>query len=90
MSMLSTQIPNAMRSYMFAVTLEPDGDGFHAYCPALRAEGASTWGQTENEALAHIREVAQMIVDEMVEEGADPALLDGVRVTEGAVVAVAR
>ena len=31
------------------IVVEPDGDGFHAYCPALK--GLHTCGETEQEAL---------------------------------------
>ncbi|HEY3795333.1 MAG TPA: type II toxin-antitoxin system HicB family antitoxin, partial [Bradyrhizobium sp.] len=35
----------------------------------LEAQGASTWGYTREEALANIREVLEMIVGELAEEG---------------------
>ena len=59
----------ATKTYAFKVVVEPDNGGFHAYCPALRPYGAVTQGATEEEALHHINEVVQMIVDELVEEG---------------------
>jgi hypothetical protein len=46
-----------MKTYNFKVVQEPDEDfdgnpsGFHAFCPALESQGASTWGATEGEAL---------------------------------------
>ncbi len=63
-----------MKSYVFKVVIEDDEfeDGrkaFHAYCPALEGLGAATWGYTKEEALKNIREVVQMVVDELVEEG---------------------
>jgi predicted RNase H-like HicB family nuclease len=36
----------------------------------LEAQGAATWGYTREEAFQHIREVLEMIVAELVEEGA--------------------
>ena len=56
----------------YKVVVEPDAyeDGvpaFHAYCPALK--GARTHGKTRDEALENIRQVVQMVVDEMIEEG---------------------
>ena len=58
-----------MRSYTFKVVVEPDEDRWHAYCPALEARGASTWGRTREEALKHIDQVVQLIVESMVEHG---------------------
>lgn len=60
-----------MKTYNFKVVLEPDEDfdghpsGWHAYCPALERQGASTWGLTEGEALANINEVVRMVVESM-------------------------
>ncbi len=58
-----------MKTYAFKVQVEPDDDRWHAYCPALEKYGASTWGNTKKEALKHIQEVVQMIVDELIEDG---------------------
>jgi predicted RNase H-like HicB family nuclease len=58
-----------MKTYSFRVIVEPDEDRWHAYCPALEAQGAATWGYTREEALKHIDEVAQLVVDSMVEHG---------------------
>jgi predicted RNase H-like HicB family nuclease len=49
--------------------LEPDEDRSRACAPALEAQGASTWGYTRGEALANIREVLEMIVGSLAEEG---------------------
>ncbi len=57
------------KSYTFKVVVEPDEDRWHAYCPALEKYGAATWGNTKDEALKHIQEVVQMVVDELAEEG---------------------
>ena len=59
-----------MKTYNFKVVVEPDGDRWHAYCPVLEQYGAATWGNTELEAYKHIQEVVEMIVDELVEDGA--------------------
>lgn len=40
-----------------------------AYCPALKHVGASTWGDTQEEALKHVGEVVEMIVKELIEDG---------------------
>ncbi len=59
----------ALKTYTFKVVIEPDDDRWHAYCPALEKYGAATWGNTKEEALKHVREVVQMVVDELSEEG---------------------
>ena len=58
-----------MKTYTFKVIVEPDEDRWHAYCPALEAQGASTWGQTREAALKHIDEVVQLVVESMIEHG---------------------
>ena len=58
-----------MRSYVFRAVVEPDGDAWHAYCPPLQKWGAATWGRTRAEALKHIQEVVQMVVEELASEG---------------------
>ena len=57
------------KTYTFKVVIEEDEGGFHAYCPALRSYGAVTQGATEEEALKHINEVVQMVVDELIADG---------------------
>lgn len=75
-----------MTTYTIKVVLEPDEDRWRAYCPALEAQGAATWGCTREEALQHIREVLEMIVAELVEEG--KPVLPSVSVSEEPLVAV--
>ena len=64
-----------MKTYNFKVVVEADEDfdgnpsGWHAYCPILENQGASTWGRTETEALKNINDVVRMVVDSMVEHG---------------------
>jgi len=48
--------------------IEPDDGRWHAHCPALDGYGAATWGDTEEEAFRNIREVAQMVVEELRED----------------------
>jgi len=44
----------------------------------LEKEGAATWGYTREEALKNIREVVEMIVEELIEDGKPfPYLEDG-------------
>ena len=63
----NNQIP--AKSYIFRVIVGPDDDRWHAYAPALMQYGAATWDHTREEALEHIHEVVQMIVEELVEDG---------------------
>ena len=58
-----------MITYTFKIVVEPHEDRWRAYCPALEEQGAATWGNTREEALRHIREVLEMIVAELLEEG---------------------
>jgi predicted RNase H-like HicB family nuclease len=64
-----------MKTYSFKVVLERDEDfdgnpsGWHAYCPALERQGASTWGAMESEALKNINQVVRMVVESMLEHG---------------------
>ena len=64
-----------MQTYTFKVIVEPDDGRWHAYCPALETQGASTWGYTREEALQHIDEVTQLVVESMIEHG-DPLPLE--------------
>ena len=59
----------AMRSFVLRVVLEPDEDVWRAYIPELEAKGAATWGHTKEEALRNMQEVAQMIMEELDEDG---------------------
>lgn len=63
-----------MKSYIFRVVLEEDAfdDGrmaYHAYIPALREKGASTWGYTPEEALKNIHEVAALVMESLRAHG---------------------
>ena len=75
-----------MKSYVFKVVVEPDERAWSAHCPALAKLGAATWGRTREEALKHIDEVVQMIVEELIEEG-EP-IPEDVQVSEQPLVAV--
>jgi predicted RNase H-like HicB family nuclease len=62
-----------MKTYNFKVVLEPDEDfdgnpsGWHAFCPVLEQQGASTWGETQAEALRNIDNLVRMVVESMRE-----------------------
>ncbi|MHB8523794.1 MAG: type II toxin-antitoxin system HicB family antitoxin [Limisphaerales bacterium] len=58
-----------MKSYLFPVTLEPDGLVWRACVPELEPKGAATFGHTREEALRNIQEVLQMVIEEMIEDG---------------------
>jgi len=59
-----------MKTYLFEVVLEEEDDGrWSAHCPALLECGAATWGNTKKEAIKHIQEVVQIVVDEMISDG---------------------
>jgi predicted RNase H-like HicB family nuclease len=66
-----------MKTYTFKVALEPDEDfdgnpsGWHAFCPVLEKQGASTWGATGVEALRNIDSVIHMVVESMLEHGSE-------------------
>ena len=75
-----------MKTYTFKVVVEPDEDRFHAYCPALQQQGAATWGHTEEEALKHIHEVVQMVVEELLKDG--ESIPAGVEIREETLVSV--
>lgn len=58
-----------MKSYVFRVVLERDEDVWRAFIPELEAKGAATWGSTKEEALRNIHEVAQMVIESLLEDG---------------------
>jgi predicted RNase H-like HicB family nuclease len=75
-----------MTSYVVQVVVEPDEDVWRAYIPNLEDRGAATWGHTREEALRNIQKVAQMVIEEMIEERLP--LPDSVCASPDAVVAV--
>lgn len=75
-----------VKSYVFPFVVEPDEDVWRAYVPDLESRGAATWGNTRDEAIRNIHEVAQMIIEELLEEG--EALPSSVTVSDHPVAAV--
>jgi predicted RNase H-like HicB family nuclease len=57
-----------MKSYLFPVVVEADEDVWRAFVPDLESRGAATWGHTREEALRNIQEVAQMVIEQMLED----------------------
>jgi len=58
-----------LKSYVFRVVFEPDEDVWHARVPELEARGAATWGNSREEALKNIQEVARIVIEEILEDG---------------------
>lgn len=75
-----------MRSWVFRVVIEPDEDAWRAWIPELESRGGATGGTTREEALRNIHEVAQMVIESMIEDG-EP-LPPGVAQVDDPVVAV--
>lgn len=51
----------------YTVIIEPDGDGYHAFCPAL--PGCHTCGDTLEEAMGNIREAVKAYCESLRKEG---------------------
>jgi predicted RNase H-like HicB family nuclease len=75
-----------MKSYVFPVVIEADEDVWRAYVPELESRGAATWGHTKEEALKNIQEVAQMVIEALLEDG--ESLPPSVTVSDRPLVAV--
>lgn len=75
-----------MKSYILPIVVEPDDDRWRAFAPVLEARGAATWGYTKDEALKNIQAVAQIVVEDLLNDG-EP-LPSEVTVSDGPVVAV--
>ena len=58
-----------MRSFVLRVVLQPDEDVWRACIPELEAKGAATWGHNREEALRNMQEVAQMVMEELEQDG---------------------
>ncbi len=61
-----------MQSHVLRVIIEEDyfengSLAYHAFCPALR--GCHTWGRWRDEALANIREAAELYVEDLIDSG---------------------
>ena len=77
-----------MKTYVFQIELEPDEDGLRAFCTPWEKIGASTWGQTQEEALHNIQEVLTLIFEEFNEDGQPVPLSAEVAVSAGASVSI--
>jgi len=65
--------------------LERDEEGWHIYYPDWENIGASTWGYSQAEALCHIQEVLEMIIEE---EGTPLPSMEEEEVPDGIPVSV--
>lgn len=52
-----------------SAVIEPDEDGFHGYCPALK--GLHVDGKTEKETLKNLSDAAEVYIASLVKHG-DP------------------
>ena len=55
-----------MKSYIFPVVVEPDEDRWSSYVPGLVDKGATSWGNTEEEALKNIQVVAEIVIESLI------------------------
>ncbi|MBA7490765.1 hypothetical protein ES702_01308 [subsurface metagenome] len=62
-------IRSSPTNYRIQVIIEPDGPGFHAYCPAL--EGLHTCGETEEEALKNAKDAISAYLQSLIKHN-DP------------------
>lgn len=62
----------------FTVVLEPDEDGYHVFCPALK--GCHSWGATKEEALNNITEAIELWLQTAKHRGVPIPLLETVKV----------
>jgi predicted RNase H-like HicB family nuclease len=60
------------------VVLEPDEEGFHVFCPALK--GCHSWGGTKEEALQNIAEAIRLWLETAERRGVSIPLLETVKV----------
>lgn len=75
--------------YVYRVTIEPDGERYHAEIPAL--PGCYSWGYTYEEALKNIKEAAALWLETLTEDGEpipeeSPQVLKKAPITLGVVV----
>jgi len=55
------------KQYRLDVKIERDEDGYLLSCPAL--QGCFAHGATLDEAIAHIKEVAELLISDMLADG---------------------
>ena len=77
-----------MKTYLFRIEVEHDEEGWRAFCPPLEVLGASTWGETKEDALRNIQEVLSMIVEESVCDNQPISLDKDVTMSGGVLIAI--
>ena len=55
--------------FQVEIIVEPDGDEYHSYCPALK--GLHACGETVDEALSNARDAATAYIESLIKHG-DP------------------
>lgn len=75
-----------MKSYLFPIVIEADEERWSAYVPGLEDKGAAAWGRSRDEAIRNMQEVAQMVIEELLEDG--EALPESIQVSERPMLAV--
>jgi predicted RNase H-like HicB family nuclease len=60
-------LPRKTKYANFTVVIEPDGDEFHAFAPAL--PGCHTFGATLDETRANIIEAMQLHIESLFQDG---------------------
>lgn len=55
--------------FQVEIIVEPDGEEFHSYCPALK--GLHACGETVDEALSNARDAATAYIESLIKHG-DP------------------
>jgi hypothetical protein len=58
-----------LTTYLYRVVIEPDAEGWIAFCPALRSWGASVWCTSREAAVRHLHERTECIVAELRKQG---------------------
>ena len=67
--MVVSKGPRTVVRFSVNIVVEPDDDGFHAFCPALK--GLHVGGQTEQEALKNAVDGALLYLESLIRHG-DP------------------
>ena len=71
-----------MKTYAFQAVLEEDQwldernktPVWRAYIPALEHQGASSWGYTQKEALKHLQDAVDLLVESLLADGEEDLL----------------
>ena len=77
-----------MKTYVLKVVLKEEEDGrWSASVPAL--PGCSSWGYSSQEALANIKDAAEVYIDDMIDAGESlPEPSNGIELLEEPAVAI--